>query len=77
MALFSLSWVFYKLCAKVVDPQSMQVLKSKASKTMSTIKKVFPLACFDVMTQLVTHFVEELDLCGPVHTRWMYLLGGT
>jgi hypothetical protein len=64
MALISLSWVFNKLCAKVVDPQNMQVLKSEALKTMSTIEKVFPPACFDVMTYLVIHLVEELDICG-------------
>jgi hypothetical protein len=62
--------VFNELCVKVVDPQNMQVLKSEASKTMSTIKKVFPLACCDVMTHLVIHLVEELDFCGPIHTRW-------
>jgi len=24
------------------------------------------------MTHLVVHLVDELDLCGPMHTRWMY-----
>jgi hypothetical protein len=38
MVLISLSRVFNKLCAKVVDPQNMQVLKSEALETMSTIK---------------------------------------
>jgi len=33
---------------------------------------VIPPTCFDVMTHLIIHLVEELDLCGPVHTRWMY-----
>jgi hypothetical protein len=50
----------------------MQVLKVKVAKTMSTFEKVFPPMCFDVMTHLVVHLVEELDLCGPLHTRWMY-----
>lgn len=72
MVLISLSRVFNKLCAKVVDPQNMQVLKSEALETMSTIKHVIPPTCFDVMTHLIIHLVEELDLCGPVHTRWMY-----
>jgi hypothetical protein len=69
--------VFNKLYAKVVDPQSMQVLKSKATKTMSTIEKMFPLACFNVMTHLVIHLVEELNLCSLVHTKWIYPLRGT
>jgi hypothetical protein len=29
-------------------------------------------AFFDVMTHLVLHVVEELDICKPVHNRWMY-----
>ena len=27
---------------------------------------------FDIMSHLPYHLVEELFLCGPVHTRWMY-----
>jgi hypothetical protein len=49
------------------------MLMEEVAKIMSTIKKMFPLATFDVMTHLVVHLVEELDLCGPIHTRWMYL----
>jgi hypothetical protein len=44
----------------------------KVSKTMAMLEKVFPLACFDVISHLVFHLVEEFDLCGPIHTRWMY-----
>lgn len=58
-----------KLCWKVIDPNTMQVLRVKVVKTMSTLEKVFPPTCFDVMTHLVVHLVEELDLCGLVHTR--------
>lgn len=41
-------------------------------ETMSTMEKVFPPSCFGIMTHLVVHLVEELDICGPIHTRWMY-----
>jgi hypothetical protein len=36
-----------------------------------------PGAFFDVMTHLVLHVVEELAICGPVHSRWMYLVERT
>jgi hypothetical protein len=49
----------------------MHVLKVECVNIMSTLKKVFPLDCFGVMTHLVMHLIE-LDLCGPIHTRWMY-----
>ncbi len=61
-----------KLCLKVINPSTMQVLRVKVVEIMSMLEKVFPPTCFDVMTHLVVHLVEELDLCGPIHTRWMH-----
>ncbi len=72
MSFISLSQMFNKLCSKVIDPNSINVLKVEVAETMSTLEKVFLPTCFDVMTHLVVHLVEELDLCGLVHTRWMY-----
>lgn len=31
-----------------------------------------PADIFDVMSHLPIHLVQQLDICGPVHTRWMY-----
>ncbi len=72
MSLISLSRVFNKIYAKVIDPNTMQMLREEVIETISCIEKMFPPAMFDVMTHLVVHLIEELDLCGLVHTRWMY-----
>jgi len=56
----------------VIDPNIVETLNAKIAETMSTIEKVCPLACFDIMTHLVVHIVKELELCGSIHTRWMY-----
>jgi hypothetical protein len=50
----------------------MEVLKVEVAKTMCTLENVFLLTCFDVISHLVVHFMEELDMCGPIHTQWMY-----
>ncbi len=72
MALSSLSQVFNKLYLKVIDPNTMQVLKVEVAEIMSILEKVFPPTCFDIMTHLVIHLVEELDICGLAYIRWMY-----
>ncbi len=72
MVLISLNKVFKKVWAKVIDPNTMGVLGVEVVETMSTMEKVFPPPCFDIMTHLVFHLVEKFDICGPVHTRWMY-----
>jgi hypothetical protein len=40
--------------------------------SLSFLEKKFPPSFFDVMTHLLLHVVEELDICGQVHSRWMY-----
>jgi hypothetical protein len=36
------------------------------------LEKVFPPSFFDLMTHQTLHLVDELDICGPVHSYWMY-----
>jgi hypothetical protein len=59
--------VFNKICVKVIDLGTMQVLKEDAIEIV-----MFPLANFDVMTRLVVHLIKELDICGPIYTKWMH-----
>jgi hypothetical protein len=50
----------------------MADLKTFAAETLCLLELCFPPRFFDVMTHLVVHLVEELDICGPVHARWCY-----
>ncbi len=42
--------------------------------TVSLLNKKFPSSFFDIMSNLLLHVVNELDVCGPIHNKWMYLL---
>ena len=67
-----LSRVFRKLCAKTVDLEDKAQLTADSAETMCMVEKEMPPSFFDIMAHLPHHLVEELFLCGPVHTRWMY-----
>lgn len=67
-----LSRMFRKLCAKTVDLNDEEQMKSDSAKTMCMLEKEMPPSFFDIMSHLPNHLVEELFLCEPVHTRWMY-----
>jgi hypothetical protein len=43
-----------------------------AAETLCLLEVWLPPAFFDIMTHLPIHLVEELDICGPVHSRWCY-----
>ncbi len=59
--------MFNNFFVKVIDLNTMQVLKEDAIEIV-----MFPLANFDVMTHLVIHLIKELDICDPIHTKWMH-----
>jgi hypothetical protein len=72
VAIIRVCRVFCQLCAKSIDPSTMPDLYKETTLTMCLLERAFPPAFFDVMSHLPIHLVEQLDLCGPVHTRWMY-----
>jgi hypothetical protein len=72
MSIICLCHVFKKLCVKIVDPTTMGELKKEVAICIVILEQEFPPYFFDIMTRLLVHMVEELELCGPVHVRWMY-----
>jgi hypothetical protein len=64
--------VYRRICSKVYDPSQFQSLLNDVAESMALLEMEFPPSFFDVMTHLPYHIVEELDMCGPVTTRWMY-----
>ena len=64
--------VFHKICGNVWNPLEFQALQVDVARSIALLEIHFPPSIFDVMTQLVYHLVDELDMCGLVATRWMY-----
>jgi hypothetical protein len=50
----------------------MGTLRENVAITMCLLEMIMPLSFFDIMVHLILHLVDELDMCGLVHTRWMY-----
>ncbi len=49
-------------------------LKKEVAITLALLEQEFLPSIFDVMTHVLIHLVEDLELCGIVQTRWMYLI---
>ena len=64
-----ISRIFQRLSAKVVNPNTQEQLMEDVAETLLTMEKEFPPSFFDSMVHLTIHLVEELFICGPVHTR--------
>jgi hypothetical protein len=57
----------------VYDQTRFAKLKNVVVCSLCLLEKVFPPNFFDLMTHVVIH-LDELELCGLVHTRWIYLI---
>jgi hypothetical protein len=64
--------MFQSICWKVWDPATLPSLKDDVAKTLCLLEWELPCALFDVMTHSILQVVEELEICGPIHNRWMY-----
>ncbi len=63
-------WLFYvfkKLRATIMDPTKMGELEKEVAITLILLDQESP-SFFDVMTHLMVHIVEELELCKLIHT---------
>jgi hypothetical protein len=72
MAIMWMCKIFCCICIKVYNPAKFEFLQVDVAKTMALSEMEFPPSFFNIMTHLPYHLVQELDLCGPVSTRWMY-----
>jgi hypothetical protein len=68
IAIICLCRIFKRICAKVVDPTRMGELKNDVAITLVLLEDEFPPSFFDVMTHLLVHLVEKLELCGSMCT---------
>jgi hypothetical protein len=72
MVVMRMCKVFRRICTKVYNPVEYESLQVDVTENMALLEIEFPPSFFDIMTHLPYHLVQELDLCGPVSTRWMY-----
>jgi hypothetical protein len=47
-------------------------LRTYVAKTICLFEIWFPSRFFDMVTHLIIHLVDELDICGPIGVKWCY-----
>jgi len=58
---------------KMIHCDNKDQLMEDVAKTLASLECEFPPSFFDIMVHLTMYLMEELFICGLVHTRWMYL----
>jgi len=63
---------FQRICTKVLNSTDIPSLKTYVVKTLCMLEMWWLLGFFDLMTHLIIHLVEKLEICGLVASRWCY-----
>jgi hypothetical protein len=74
MAIMCICKVYRRICNKVWNPIDIDSLRLDVAISLSLLEMEFPPTFSDIMTHLVLHLVEELDIYRLMATTWMYLV---
>ncbi len=55
-----------------MNPTTIGELKKEVAMTLILLEQEFPPSFFDIMMHLLVNLVEEFEIYGLIHTRWMY-----
>lgn len=59
---------------KEIDPQTIVRAREDAIQTVCLLEKYFPTSILNIQVHLLVHLVDEVQLAGTVHARWMFFL---
>jgi hypothetical protein len=65
------SKVLRKICNNVWNPFEINSLQHDVAICLALVEMCFPSSFFNIMTHLLYHLVDEVDLCGPISSKWM------
>ncbi len=75
MVVMKFKIIIRQICNKVWNLAKIDSLWVNVEVNIASFEMHFPPSFFNIMIELMYHLVDELDLCGPVAIRWMYLMG--
>ena len=59
---------------KEIDKSSLNNARTMAVEALCLIKEAFPRSILTSQLHVVVHLIDEIALCGVVHSRWMVFL---
>ena len=63
-------WISYKQ----FNPETIVRAKKNAIETVWLFEDVFPTSLLTIQVHLLVHLVDEVEIAGTVHGRWMFFL---
>ena len=62
------------ISSKEIKLDEIDKWRLESSEIVCSIEEIFPTSILDIQVHLLIHMVDEVELAGTVHTRWMFYL---
>ena len=59
---------------KEIDKSSLSNARTMVVEAICLIEEAFPRSILTIHLHMVVHLIDEIALCGVVHSRWMFFL---
>ena len=62
------------ISSKEIKLDEIDKWRLESLEIICSIEELFPTSILDIQVHLLIHLVDEVELVGTVHTRWMFFL---
>jgi hypothetical protein len=72
--IYRLGELFRWLCGKEINKLEIPKKREEATELLCYMEVHLPPSIWDIQFHLIHHLVDDVELCGPVSSRWMYFV---
>ncbi|MCO5604928.1 hypothetical protein L7F22_059103 [Adiantum nelumboides] len=62
------------ISCKEINPETIVRARDNAIETVCLLEEHFPISILNIQVHLLVHLVDEVEIAGTVHARWMFFL---
>ncbi|MCO5580235.1 hypothetical protein L7F22_034101 [Adiantum nelumboides] len=72
--LYKLGELVRWISCKEINPETIVRARDNAIETVCLLEEHFPTSILNIQVHLLVHLVDEVEIAGTVHARWMFFL---
>lgn len=74
LVIYKLAELVQWISQKEIKTASIESARKNAAELVCMIEKYFPPSMLTIQVHLLVHVVDEVEMAGTVHCRWMFFL---
>lgn len=72
--MYGFSYTFRWISCKEINPSTIVRAREDAIEIVCLLEEHFPTSILNIQVHVLVHLVDEVEIAGTVHARWMFFL---